>query len=92
MAPFAGDPDLTRPKSNPRSVNVKSLLCPSRRPLGNNSEAMPTGSSVSYELLQHGTLKSYPGLPHGMPTTHAAQINADLFTFVLEGVRVSVGV
>jgi hypothetical protein len=31
---------------------------------------------------QHGTLKSYPGLPHGMPTTHADQINADLLAFI----------
>jgi hypothetical protein len=34
------------------------------------------------ELLKHGTLKSYPGLPHGMPTTHADQINADLLAFI----------
>jgi non-heme chloroperoxidase len=27
------------------------------------------------------TLKLYPGFPHGMPTTHAEQINADLLTF-----------
>ncbi len=31
---------------------------------------------------KHGTLKSYPGLPHGMPTTHADQINADLLAFI----------
>jgi non-heme chloroperoxidase len=36
----------------------------------------------SVKLLKHGTLKSYPGLPHGMPTTHADQINADLLEFV----------
>ncbi|TQS43314.1 alpha/beta fold hydrolase [Cryptosporangium phraense] len=33
------------------------------------------------ELLQNGTLKSYPGYPHGMPTTHADTINADLLSF-----------
>ncbi|MBA3916340.1 MAG: alpha/beta hydrolase, partial [Acidobacteriales bacterium] len=33
------------------------------------------------KLLKHGTLKTYPGLPHGMPTTHAEQINADLLAF-----------
>ena len=27
-------------------------------------------------------MKAYPGLPHGMPTTHADQINADLLAFV----------
>jgi non-heme chloroperoxidase len=34
------------------------------------------------ELLQNGTLKTYQGLPHGMPTTHAETINADLLAFV----------
>jgi pimeloyl-ACP methyl ester carboxylesterase len=27
-------------------------------------------------------LSSYPGLPHGSPTTHADQINADLLAFI----------
>jgi non-heme chloroperoxidase len=26
-------------------------------------------------------LKVYPGFPHGMPRTHADQINADLLAF-----------
>jgi hypothetical protein len=34
------------------------------------------------ESGQHGTLRSYPGLPHGMPTAHADQINADLLAFI----------
>jgi len=42
-----------------------------------------TTGAESVKLLKHGTLKSYPGLPHGMPTTtHAEQINADLLTFI----------
>ena len=36
----------------------------------------------SVKLLKKGTLKSYPGLPHGMPTTHADTINADLLAFL----------
>ncbi|HEY4358372.1 MAG TPA: alpha/beta hydrolase [Acidobacteriaceae bacterium] len=36
----------------------------------------------SVKLLKHGTLKSYPGFPHGMPTTNADQINADLLEFI----------
>jgi non-heme chloroperoxidase len=27
-------------------------------------------------------LKTYKGLPHGMPTTHAETINADLLAFL----------
>jgi non-heme chloroperoxidase len=41
-----------------------------------------TTGARSVKLLKHGTLKSYPGLPHGMPTTHADQINADMLAFV----------
>ncbi len=41
-----------------------------------------TTGARSVKLLKRGTLKSYPGLPHGMPTTHAAQINADLLEFI----------
>ncbi|WP_110992689.1 alpha/beta fold hydrolase [Pseudomonas sichuanensis] len=36
----------------------------------------------SAELLRNGTLKLYKGYPHGMPTTHAETINADLLAFV----------
>lgn len=42
----------------------------------------PTTGARSAKLLKHGTLKSYPGLPHGMPTTHADIINADLLAFI----------
>ncbi|WP_046315643.1 alpha/beta hydrolase [Mycobacterium sp. UM_Kg1] len=36
----------------------------------------------SAALLKNGTLKSYSGFPHGMPTTHADTINADLLAFL----------
>jgi non-heme chloroperoxidase len=42
----------------------------------------PTMGTRSVKLLKHGTLKSYPGLPHGVPTTHADLINADLLAFI----------
>jgi non-heme chloroperoxidase len=41
-----------------------------------------TTGARSVKLLKQGVLKSYPGLPHGMPTTHAALINADLLAFI----------
>lgn len=36
----------------------------------------------SIKLLANGTLKVYPGYPHGMLTTHADVINPDLLAFV----------
>jgi non-heme chloroperoxidase len=44
----------------------------------------PTTGARSVKLLKKGRLKSYPGLPHGMPTTHADIINADLLEFIKE--------
>ena len=37
---------------------------------------------ASAKLLKNGTLKTYPGFPHGMLTTHADVINPDLLAFV----------
>ena len=42
----------------------------------------PASGAKSIKLLKHGTLKTYPGLPHGMPTTHAELINDDLLEFI----------
>jgi non-heme chloroperoxidase len=37
---------------------------------------------LSAKLLKSGTLKTYKGFPHGMPTTEAVTINADLLAFI----------
>jgi non-heme chloroperoxidase len=41
-----------------------------------------TSGPRAVKLVQNGTLKTYAGFPHGMPTTHADVINADLLTFI----------
>ena len=43
---------------------------------------MPNSAPLSAKLLKNGTLKTYKGFPHGMPTTHADTINADLLAFL----------
>jgi non-heme chloroperoxidase len=37
---------------------------------------------LSAKLLKNGTLKPYKGFPHGMPTTEADTINADLLALI----------
>ena len=37
---------------------------------------------LSAKLLKKGTLKTYKDLPHGMITTQADVINADLLAFI----------
>jgi len=51
---------------------------------GEDDQVVPIADSalLSIKLLQHGTLKTYPGFPHGMATTHADTINADLLAFI----------
>ena len=42
----------------------------------------PVTAARSIKLLKQGTLKAYPGFPHGMPTTNAERINADILAFL----------
>jgi non-heme chloroperoxidase len=37
---------------------------------------------MSAKLLKNGTLKTYKDFPHGMPTTQAETINAELLAFI----------
>jgi non-heme chloroperoxidase len=41
-----------------------------------------TTAPHSAELVANGTVKVYPGFPHGMPTTQAETINADILGFI----------
>jgi non-heme chloroperoxidase len=36
---------------------------------------------MSAKIVKNATRMVYPGFPHGMPTTHADQIKADLLDF-----------
>jgi len=51
---------------------------------GDDDQIVPIADSglLSVKLVKNGTLKVYPGFPHGMCTTHADVINADLLAFI----------
>jgi non-heme chloroperoxidase len=51
---------------------------------GDDDQIVPIANSapLSAKLLKYGTLMIYEKLPHGMCTTHADVINADLLTFI----------
>ena len=51
---------------------------------GDDDQIVPYADSapLSAKLLKNGTLKTYKGFPHGMCTTHADVINADLLDFI----------
>lgn len=51
---------------------------------GDDDQVVPYANSapLSAKLLQNGILKTYPGFPHGMATTHADIINRDILAFI----------
>jgi len=54
---------------------------------GTDDQIVPIADSayLSVKLLRNGTLKTYDGFPHGMCTTQADIINADLLDFIRQG-------
>jgi len=54
---------------------------------GDDDQIVPIGAAgpMSAKILKKATLKVYPGFPHGMPTTNADTINADLLAFFKSG-------
>ena len=51
---------------------------------GEDDQIVPFADAgpLSAKLLKNAVTTFYPGLPHGMPTTHADQIAADLLAFI----------
>lgn len=64
--------------------DLKSINQPVLVMHGDDDQIVPYENSgpLSAKLLPNGTLKTYKGYPHGMPTTHADVINADLLAFI----------
>ena len=64
--------------------DLKKITVPVLVMHGDDDQVVPYADSAprSARLVQHGTLKTYAGYPHGMPTTQHAVINTDLLEFV----------
>src|SRR5262245_23599985 len=64
--------------------DLKKISVPVLVMHGDDDQVVPYADSgpLSAKLVQNGTLKTYAGFPHGMPTTQAATINADLLEFI----------
>jgi len=64
--------------------DLKSVDLPVLVMHGEDDQIVPFAISAvkAVKLLKNGKLISYPGFPHGMPTTEAATINADLLAFI----------
>ena len=64
--------------------DLKKITVPVLVMHGDDDQIVPYADSgpLSAKLLQNATLKTYHGFPHGMPTTQAETINADLLAFI----------
>jgi non-heme chloroperoxidase len=67
-----------------QTEDLKKITVPTLVLHGEDDQIVPIDDSanLSVKLLKNGTLKTYPGYPHGMLTTNADVINADLLTFI----------
>lgn len=64
--------------------DLKAIDVPTLVMHGDDDQIVPIANSalLSVKLLKNGTLKIYEQFPHGMCTTHADLINADLLKFI----------
>lgn len=64
--------------------DLKAIDAPTLVMHGDDDQVVPykDAALLSIKLIKRGTLKIYPGFPHGMLTTHADVINQDLLAFI----------
>jgi non-heme chloroperoxidase len=64
--------------------DLKKITLPVLVQHGDDDQIVPYADAgpLSAALLPNGILKTYPGFPHGMPTTHADVINQDILAFI----------
>jgi len=67
-----------------QTEDLKNIDVPTLVMHGEDDQIVPYKDAAlkAIKLLKHGTLKTYPGFPHGMLTTHAEVINQDILAFV----------
>jgi non-heme chloroperoxidase len=67
------------------SEDLKSIVVPTLVMHGGDDQIVPVADSapLSAKLLKNSTLKIHEKLPHGMCTTHADLVNAELLTFIV---------
>lgn len=67
-----------------QTEDLRAITVPTLVLHGEDDQVVPIAASAlkAVKLLPNGTLKTYPGLSHGMLTVNAEVLNADLLAFV----------
>ena len=67
-----------------QTVDLKSLTIPTLVIQGDDDQIVPYSDAALLQarLIKRSTLKIYSGYPHGLMTTHADVINADILAFL----------
>jgi non-heme chloroperoxidase len=67
-----------------QTENLKAIDVPILIMHGDDDQVVPIADSaeLSIKLVKNGTLKVYPGLPHGMFASHPEIINPDILAFI----------
>lgn len=67
-----------------QTEDLKAIQVPTLVLAGDDDQIVPykDGAEQQAKLLKNATLKIYPGYDHGMLTTHADVLNADILTFI----------
>jgi non-heme chloroperoxidase len=67
-----------------QTEDLKAIDVPTLVLHGDDDQVVPIADSaeLTIKLLKHGTLKVYPGYPHGAFTIHADIINPDILEFL----------
>ncbi|BCQ30201.1 hypothetical protein NK8_83920 (plasmid) [Caballeronia sp. NK8] len=67
-----------------QTEDLESITVPTLVIQGDDDQVVPykNAALLQAKLLKNSTLKIYPGYPHGMHTTNADTINADILAFI----------
>lgn len=67
-----------------QTEDLKAITVPVLVMQGDDDQVVPykNAALLQDQLLANSVLKIYPGFPHGMHTTHADTINADILAFI----------
>ncbi|MGN7907240.1 alpha/beta fold hydrolase [Enterobacter sp. 22503] len=67
-----------------QTEDLKTITVPVLVMQGDDDQVVPykNAALLQDQLLANSVLKIYPGFPHGMHTTHADTINADILAFI----------